>query len=119
MPHSLPIYLVQPSTTFGRHWSATPLTKNMSQMADFHTWIRISAYFGAYALFEFTLCSVPAKDQCAAILPYIGDLVKEIEGGNVSECDKKGLIHNMIYRTLHPETVFDLLKWTIMKDGRL
>ena len=95
--------------------------RHMSQMADFQTWIGISAYFGSDALFEFTLCSVPAKDQCAAILPYIGDLVKEREeeGGNVSECDKNGLIRNMIYRTLHPDTVFDLLKWTIMKDGLL
>ena len=25
----------------------------------------------------------------------------------------------MIYRTLHPDTVFDRLKWTIMKDGLL
>ncbi len=31
----------------------------------------------------------------------------------------KGLIQNMIYRTLHPDTVFDRLKWTIMKDGLL
>ena len=47
-------------------------------------------------LSEFTLCSVPAKDECAAILPYIGDIVKEIEeeGGNVSECDIR-----VLYRT--------------------
>ncbi len=75
---------------------------------DFKAWIEIAAYFDSDMLYSYAFYNVPIKEQHFAINPYVRDIMLH---------QTNFLITSMFVRLIHPDTVYMMVRWAIVREG--